>query len=349
MMSRYRLFLAGTLVLLLVGDAVAQKGKRGQQKYEDADLGLAFVLQGEWTRVPHNPDVPWTAARFSSDPTPKMLVQAHVRVVVLPQDVDKARSFLAVDPTDPYSIRPGNDGFATYRAFVEATTGSPYATRKEFAVQEVGKGMSPVGPYLDFEVREGRGGWFLRRARVFERAGMHVVVEASMESANEDELKKLWKEITGSIRPVSTRNGPAPSVEKWLSRRLLPEDYAAWRALPAATRHELRTRAEKLWFDAIREHTTKAWRCEESKRFLVLSTYDVSADGYVEKLEAFASYLDGVLGPLSDDRPRRLSVRICTNDERWGVFTSWPDPRVGLVEVALPVRGGRLHPEEYGR
>ena len=340
--------LSATLVLVLVGEATAQRTRRSET-YEDAGLGLSLVLAGEWTRVPQNPNTPWIAARFISDTKPGGSDEhAHVRVVVLPQDPDVVRARLAPDPADPYSIRPEGKGCSNYSEFVEASTEIIHEVGKKYTVKEQGRGTSPIGGYVDFIVHEGVDDWLLRNARVFEREGMKIVVEATMRKEKKEELAKLWKQILASLRPFAApkRGGVAP--DPWLAPRLRPEDYAAWRALPVAKRRETRARSEKLWIEAVKQHTGPSWKCASSKRFFVVSPGEMRPDEYVARLEVFAGFLDATLGPLSDDAARRWVLRMCIDDDHRQVFyvTGWPTN--GFTEVAMTVFDGNADPLSYG-
>src|SRR5262249_43941836 len=100
------------------------------------------------------------------------------------------------------------------------------------------------------------------------------------------------------MRPYSAPKRVGPPPDRWLSALLHPEDYPAWRALPAAKRQELRARSEDLWTQAEKRRSSAAWRFMPAKRFSVLTPTNLSPLPYVATLETFAGYLDRVLGPL---------------------------------------------------
>jgi len=341
MQSTLRVFLLASLALASAGNALSQRGPRTSEKYQDADLGISLTLPGSWTRVPQDPRQPWTGARFVADRgkvEPEL--RATFRVVVLPEDADVTRNALTVDPGDPYAIRPEGNGLSTYAALVEATTTECNSDGKKFEVTPAGDGKDAIGPYQDFRAWSEPGGWSLRRARVFARAGMKIAIEVSLPEPRKGELEPLWKEILASVRPFS---GPKPAPigpDPWLAPRLRPDDYPAWLAMPVAKRHELRARAEELWSQALKERTHLPWQCNPSKRFTVVSTLGTAGTPYVTNLEVFAAYLDSVLGPLSDDRVRRGVLRIVTDSEQRDVFEVVPQPTTGCVEMVMLATDG---------
>ncbi|MFO1078441.1 MAG: hypothetical protein U1E73_12025 [Planctomycetota bacterium] len=335
-----RTVLAVVLALVLGNDATGQGKHSKNTTWEDADLGIRLELPGEWTLVPQRMDYPWVAARFLCDAKSGDGLHAHFRVVVLAQDADKARAALHPDPSDPYSIRPDGKAPATYETFVSDTTLDTIPAGKHFRVDEAGKGDSPVGAYHDYKVVERTDDSFLRRARVFERDAMQVVVEGSMYFTHEQELEQIWKRVLDGIRPATKRRGAPPAVDRWLSWQVAPEDYVAWRTLPAAKRRDLRKRSESLWIQAVKQHTTSAWQVTQSRRFLVVAPKEMTTDRHVRRLEAFAEYLDRLLGPLSDDYVRTWVLRICTDEDQRDAFGCWPSLAGGFREIVLTVFDG---------
>lgn len=340
--------LVGILGAAFAEVARAQRARREPERFQDADLGIALLLPGDWTRIPQSGERPWISAAFFSDTGSASGTHAVVRILVLPQDPDRARTRLSSEPSDPYGMRIEGAGCATYGAFVEQTTEDVVPAGKKFHVEEVGAGKSPIGPYHDFTVCEGASDYLQRRARVYEREDLHVAIEACLPTAAKDDLDRLWKEVLASIKSHgAAKSPPSAVVDRWLAPRIAPEDYAAWRALPVAKRNELRARSETLWSQAEKRHTNSAWRFAPKKRFTVVSLADLPLDPYVSTLETFAGYLDRTLGPLSDDRVRKWMLRLCRSEHR-DAFQVWSHPTIGFMDIVLAVFDDLDGPQLYG-